>query len=428
MVPHGYDTGAARPTAVPPHTRPGSDDDSDVEHEHQRRSTCCSSLNDIKGEYGRGVYVYFLFLRFLAAANAVMALCALAGFAVASEEHIVSDELATLFLSSYPRSARVVWTITTVIMIGVSFATGPLYRKYQRRVTAKWTGTDREEEIERDDDIVEYDSNHARVTISSASRRNRQVASLFAFACVIGAQGFLTWYLHVLLKDTTDSIVAQVIAVSLTLLNVIWKNVGKALTKFEKHKTWTGYREFDCGKVFVLKLCNVLVLYVVKAVVAADASGEQGCLLRAMGFQFFWLIFYEITLNNVIELGIPFAMLHVSKRLNKAKGGDNASKPKFDLAEEYVEVLYRQFIIFLGMPVFPLITLLAVVSYALEWWLDKARLVYICQKPSKHEEPLRETLVFAFSLCAALAGLASFPNGSAFVLGGYDMEHCDLFV
>ena len=39
----------------------------------------------------------------------------------------------------------------------------------------------------------------------------------------------------------------------------------------------------------------------------------------------------------------------------------------FDLADEYVEVFYRQFIIILGMTVFPAITALGAVAYIIEY-------------------------------------------------------------
>lgn len=38
------------------------------------------------------------------------------------------------------------------------------------------------------------------------------------------------------------SSVAQIIAVSITILNMLYKKVGKALTTFERHATWQEYR------------------------------------------------------------------------------------------------------------------------------------------------------------------------------------------
>ncbi len=42
-------------------------------------------------------------------------------------------------------------------------------------------------------------------------------------------------------------------------------------------------------------------------------------------------------------------------------------QPEFDIAEEYTEVLSRQFIVLLGVAVFPLITVMAVASFAVEY-------------------------------------------------------------
>jgi hypothetical protein len=43
-----------------------------------------------------------------------------------------------------------------------------------------------------------------------------------------------------------------------------------------------------------------------------------------------------------------------------------AEQPTFDVAEEYTELLYRQFLVLLGVAVFPLITVVAVVSLSVE--------------------------------------------------------------
>jgi hypothetical protein len=49
----------------------------------------------------------------------------------------------------------------------------------------------------------------------------------------------------------------------------------------------------------------------------------------------------------------------------------NTVQPEFDIAKEYMELFYKQFIICLGMTVFPLITLLGMLSYILEYMLDR---------------------------------------------------------
>lgn len=63
--------------------------------------------------------------------------------------------------------------------------------------------------------------------------------------------------------------------------------------------------------------------------------------------------------SSVLQLEIAFPMLTVRARQTfgwKTGRGDHAQKQQFDLAMEFVELFYRQFVILLGMSVFPLIT------------------------------------------------------------------------
>jgi len=98
-------------------------------------------------------------------------------------------------------------------------------------------------------------------------------------------------------------------------------------------------------------------------------------------------------LNNAMEMLSPVLLYLFKKHRSKRSGhGDMFAKVRgsvrkqwaaagrvtsmvgvrvrcqmdFDLADEYVEVFYRQFIIILGMTVFPAITALGAVAYIIE--------------------------------------------------------------
>ena len=61
----------------------------------------------------------------------------------------------------------------------------------------------------------------------------------------------------------------------------------------------TGCREWDCGKLFVLKMLNLIVLYVVKQETARLNILEQSfCPIAAAGTQFFWLIVTDVTVRG----------------------------------------------------------------------------------------------------------------------------------
>ena len=103
--------------------------------------------------------------------------------------------------------------------------------------------------------------------------------------------------------------------------------------------------------------------------------------------------------------------------------GDEAAKQQFDLPEEFTEVLYRQFLIYLGTAVFPLLPVLGVASYFLEYWVDKYRLIYLCRKEMSKARPVRARLLFALHILAALAALFSFPNGMVYLFAGIDIRN-----
>lgn len=63
-------------------------------------------------------------------------------------------------------------------------------------------------------------------------------------------------------------------------------------------------------------------------------------------------------------LGLMYSL----ERVNclRGKGGDEAAKPEFDVATEYLELFYRQFVIYIGMMVFPGVTVLGLFANIIE--------------------------------------------------------------
>lgn len=102
---------------------------------------------------------------------------------------------------------------------------------------------------------------------------------------------------------------------------------------------------------------------------------------------------------------------------------DDASHP----TPPPLQVLYRQFVVLLGMIVFPFLTFIAAGAFVLEYWLDKTRLVYICQKPTFKEEPLRGGLIFFCFVLISLVTIVSYPNGMAFIFAGLNLDQCQFF-
>lgn len=274
-------------------------------------------------------------------------------FGSLSDMDNAQDSVAHLFISSYPSEVRWLWYGTTGVMGFTAFCVGPMYRAYQRRISSKWKGEDREEEIERTDEAQLTDKHGAVIHVSQSQRRRRQFISFIVFVLVIGGQGVLTFYLHQALAEQSDERVSLIIAVVVAGLNLFWKKFSKLMTNFERHATVTRHREADVIKVFLLKLSNVMLVYIVKSISGQDKETEQKCLdnaspaeqqsckcpLNGMGYQFFWFIVVDLTLSNFLELLLPWLKMQVLQRRKlKSKQGDKATKQVFDLSDEYVEV------------------------------------------------------------------------------------------
>ena len=165
-------------------------------------------------------------------------------------------------------------------------------------------------------------------------------------------------------------------------------------------------------------------------------------------------------------------------------GANDQSKPDFNLAEEYLELLYRQYIIYMGSMTFPMITMVGFLGNILEFFLDKYaatlclffffffffffvvvascddganphpppfnaltlvsfepnrppttrdryRMLYICRKRPKVDAHMKKFLTF-FLVVSALFSIFTFPYGAMWVLGAksfgpLELSNCEFF-
>ncbi len=400
--------------------------------EHANTATWWGPLTEVKTDYGNGIYIYFKYLWYLFLFNVVLSVPALITFigaAASGLDDSTYSGLGLLVIASFPSEVKGLWYAMTSIGALLALASPFVYRWYQARIEAAWRGADRIEETVEGEDIIEENRD-----ATSGERRTRRTVSMLVFTVILVGQGILTYYLQLALVSAGSAVVALALSGMLAILNMVWKKISKFLTKYETHRTKREYTEWDTSKVFILKIGSVLSLYVTKSLLGADradssdctaADVDCGCPLEDQGQQFFYLIITEIVVGNLVELGIP--ILRVWFRSRKALtsgGGDEDLKENFDLADEFTELFYRQFIILLGMVVFPLMALLGAVSLALEMALDKFRLLYFCKKPLVKPDPVRSRLILGCQLAVSVIVLLSYPNGVVFIFSGLNLGDC----
>lgn len=221
-----------------------------------------------------------------------------------------------------------------------------------------------------------------------------------------------------------DVLLSACVAVVVVGMNAVWIPISAGLTSLERHHSWSSFRIHNAVKLVLFKLINATVLYLLVALrlrlpAAAIASGR--CALSDAGSKFFLVLVVDIIFVNIISMILPRLKICCIRRCCRCckrlqpKGGDEELRPEFDLAEEYLQILYRQFLLYLGTPAFPLIGVLGFLANLVEYPLDKFRMLRVCQEPKRIDDPMRGFLTVFFFIVGIAAAL-TYPNGPIWLL------------
>mmetsp|Transcript_47555 Transcript_47555/g.116536 ORF Transcript_47555/g.116536 Transcript_47555/m.116536 type:complete len:654 (+) Transcript_47555:52-2013(+) len=206
------------------------------------------------------------------------------------------------------------------------------------------------------------------------------------------------------------------ITLTITLINMFFSQISSRLTHFEKHKLWADHRRHHTMKLYSFKILNVSSMYFAIGAVPIKSA----CPYNDTGRKFLLLMFTDLIVQNSLELFMPFFRTKILARYIKrmrGKGSDEDDRPNFDIAEEFLELFYRQYVIYLGMSLFPLMPLFGAAVNFIEYPLDKFRMTKVCQKPKRLDITMKSFLAILLTITAVLA-LAMPPIGTGWVLAG----------
>ncbi|KAJ4457987.1 putative DUF590 family protein [Paratrimastix pyriformis] len=414
-----------------------------MEHQEVRVLKMGSSLKEIETQYGTGVSLYFVFLRFIIFLNFWLGCIALGNF-IPSLAHVQLSSLTgfinIFYIESYSPEVWIYWIITACAAVGCSLLAG--YANKRR--------ADTEKELKREalmvdmDTINKYlcvydiDGNEEALTmdinvvhplenkyVRTSSHYTRLFFSYLLFVIMLVAGGvavyFITWggkKLSTVDFWGRDWLLSIIVSVANTAVRQCWAIMCRALTNFEKHKFWSGYRRHTLVKLFLFKFLNAGVLYFSQYFVysAEDSSSTATtCPLADAGTQF--LVNYIIDILVFCGTGtlLPifrFYCLRSGGKSGKKKNSDY--KDEFDTAEEHLDVLYRQFILFLAGTIVPMVYFLGFVGAIIGYYLDKLRVIRLCSVKPMHTSPHK--LLLWVLILTALAAVFIFPNGILWIL------------
>lgn len=396
--------------------------------------------SEIESFYGIGIRVYFDFLVYLLVLNGVLSLFPLVGFFVhlGVGAHVSSfiEFVNLFFASSYSPKLYFPWiglnTANYVIVLVFPFVYWLLVHwTYSRRGIH-----DLEEDL--GDPLSSDETIAGNLSVSTRSRMVRIMTSYLLFSSIVAVSGLLS-SAFTTLETVIDEqyqvtvtfwgslAVSVAISIITTFTGSLWQNLCYALTNFERHNTWTSWRKHNLFKYVVFKL--VLVYIVVNIRIFFSVQ----CPIRELGEQYLVQLLLDVFVGNIAEIIVPPLSSRLLEWWNPEKALAQDNRPEFDVAEEYLELIHRQYIVYCGMVSFPFLPALGVVANFVEFYVDKYRLYKICQKP-----PLivgsTKTLVAGFLGAACILSLLNWGSGIGMMTGffwcnsfnGTDCEKCNI--
>ena len=94
----------------------------------------------------------------------------------------------------------------------------------------------------------------------------------------------------------------------------------------------------------------------------------------------------------------------------EAEGEDELAS-EIELTDDYVELLYRQYVMLMCLCVFPLIAALTLLCNLLEWPLDKLKFIKLSNPRIRGRFHRSTAHLAGFAVLVAAAGFAHFPTG-----------------
>eukprot|EP00727_Mastigamoeba_balamuthi_P002553 m51a1_g12295 hypothetical protein (619) ;mRNA; f:318779-321401 len=347
--------------------------------------------SDVLERYGNGIVLYFHFLNFVIKTNVWLFFLSLISFA----PHVVIDVVLEAGWNTMSSSSN---DIVDMILSNIQGGRKLFYlSSYSERLFSAW---------------------FISVILAALSAL---FIGYFLFLVMLAVSAACTMVWTILEMTFLSSRIASLgLAIFIFVVRIIWGLIVLKLTNLEKHRSWGSFKKHMLMKTYLFKVFNLLIVYVCRWLVprydivhtffstihidkSPDVVIEDRCGLVALGDQFLMFLAVDLIVSNIIELVLPPLKAALS-----ASKGTTPEKPEFDLAEEYLEIIYRQFMIYLAFPYFPMITLLGVFGNLLEVVIDRYRLFRVCKKPPRLDGSMKTQNTF-FLFMNALFAIASFP-------------------
>ena len=405
----------------------------ECQNEHVRKQMPFSaSQEEMTKEYGNGCVYFFDFIKFISIANILLVILQAVNyiiFAVQEEPNFsggnstvgIRSAYHDLFITKYTSQQKAPWLALNILSLIYCLIASPLYYAIMKRRIPE---DDPDEYSEPTDVILRYNDD-CTLDVSYHYRGygelfGRRLVSALVFCILIAVQVVASWFITKA-EDSADLGTAFGIAILVSVLNIIYTFIARLMTEFEKWEIFSRWKRSLTVKLIFFKLANIVTVYASKDY---NAIAANSCVYDVIGEQFLTLLIVETFVMNIWEMLLTVIWAKNYRLYARVVGsinGDYDNLPPFDLAIEYLEVIYRQYLSILAMVVFPLSIAFATLGFVMEFWVDKIRLFKICGKPRHMSHSQKEFLAFNLGLVAVVSFFTPYA-GSIWIMAGWTRD------
>lgn len=415
--------------------------------------------------FGHGIMWYFYFIKYSLVLNLVLLAIGIASmmpqwlhvplaFGVTQWTEWFNALFVLTYASSFP-TFRGAW-LSCVICSAVALAASiPLYGWIVRRYNSQRYLSDDERSVWYHEDPFDgqYDVKHDCVNRTlddlswPADREQSSCTPAFAGCCccarrspaqiatcgrvcsaclfvlLLTAYGALQYWLqHVAKTELNTAWIHLIMSVVFVLIDGLWTFACIYLTYVECHEYWTWFRKSDFIKSFAFRVCAFMIFMWMEDLafdsVAASCYRpvEQDCISCQTEYraqQIVTLIVVDVTLNaawRALQVVLYSRLSYLLGCVHLSRRPDFEFRQPFDLPYQYVQLIFRQFLISMVMPLTPIAPLFGVLGAMLQWWLDRLKLLRWSRTPERsHTAFLR--LIYLFQFVNVAAMFVGYPSG-----------------